>query len=192
LTSKTNDELWIEKEANTLFDICTSVIDNDVKGNTGRGTIYKIVVTKHLPIRHAKPGEIYKLQAIEYASYEFGLLELIKDPVAFMKPFKELNIMLDKKRADLELADKKAEKDKKNKLAAAVEDDPKLIVLIDEAIAANQKAIAQYIAGNEKALNAVVGKAISLIKAAKILVDSMHIAVLIKRQVAKCHPAVMV
>lgn len=138
------------------YTIASGIADSDPDGDAGRGSIF------WLEIRET--GDI----VVERRLY--GLLDVIEGKIdldSIKRPYLEANKKLVEELAEKEAAAKKAEMEKR---VESVKIDPALEAIMDAAIAANAKAITEYKAGKEKALNSVVGAVIKEAKAKKISV----------------------
>jgi Asp-tRNA(Asn)/Glu-tRNA(Gln) amidotransferase B subunit len=160
--------------ASERYSITTGILDNDPKGLTGRGTLFYMTVSL---------GD----KTVEY--HEWGLLNELAgkfSPALISKTYRDLN-----RKADLEDSEREAKQKQKAQedRAAAVKDDPALLTLIDEATSSETKAIAEYLSGKEKALNAVVGKIIGLCKKQSIQADAFKITTLLKKRLHETQQA---
>lgn len=138
------------------------IADNDHKGlSGGRGTKFWLRIEVH------DSGEYEKVE------YEYFLLDLIEgkfDKEAICKPYRDRQ----QKWIDEQDQALKEQKDKEMQLRKdSVKTDPQLEAILDQAISANPKAIAEFKGGKEKALNAVVGSVMKELKTKNIqIVDA--------------------
>lgn len=151
-----------------MKNIMIGIVDNDMKGNGGRGTVFYMNVTE---------GD----RLIE--RHEWGLLEELAgkfDRTTVAAPYHAENkLKLDAERKQ-QTDEKKAEKQAR---VDEVQDDPKLITLITDVIAANPKIVEQVKAGKDKAANALVGQIIGKIKSSgeRLEADPLQISVLLNK-----------
>lgn len=145
------------------------VIDNDPKGETGIGTIFRLDV--HV-------NGVLQLQ------HDYGLLEWLDGRFnldSVVKPYVEAYKLELQERELKELEEKKAQKEAR---LAAVKVDGKLEQLIDSVLVDDVKAVEQYKSGKEKALNALVGKVIVQLKKQGQEADAFAITTAMKRKLA--------
>ena len=147
--------------------IVRGILDNDPKGTTGVGTIFwlKIFVDNELQLFKSwgllqeLNGEVNPNDFITpyHATYKQHLVELAAKEEA------EKNAALEARKASIQI-------------------DPALDALINEAIASDPKAVQQFKAGKEKALNALVGKVIGQLKKQDQSPDAFAITTTMKKK----------
>lgn len=130
------------------FSFTTGILDNDPKGETGIGTIFYMDINLG--------GHITR--------HTWGLLEELSGKVRprdWVQPYIDAQ---NKIRAELE-AQAAVQKEAAMKAREdSVVEDPAVVAIIKDVIAAETKTVEQYKSGKEKALNALVGKVIGQIK----------------------------
>ena len=149
--------------------ITYGILDNDPRGESGRGTIHYVKVSV---------DGIWK----EYVMW--GLLEELNgtfNPESVTKKYTDL------RDAELAAAAAREKQEKEEAKAArleAVQVDDVLDKLIDEVIASEEKAVAEFKAGKDKALNALVGKVIGQIRKNQLSVqtDAFGITATLKKK----------
>lgn len=131
-----------------MTSITSGILDGDAKGLSGRGTKFWLEIELS--------GMLNR-----YEYHLLDVLEKIFDPEPLIQ--KALaEIKAERDRADAaEKAQKKIELEARKESVVA---DPALLKILDEAIAQNSKAIAEFKAGKEKALNSVVGAVIKKVR----------------------------
>jgi Asp-tRNA(Asn)/Glu-tRNA(Gln) amidotransferase B subunit len=121
--------------------IRSGTLDNDVKGETGRGTIHWLEVT------------------IDGATtrYEYGLLELLNGTFDYDNIVsRALSIIRDKlKEHESLMHDKKIEKLKDRK--ESVKLNQPVIEIISSIVGGNEKVVREFFDGKEKSLNYLLG-----------------------------------
>jgi len=152
----------------TQISIVRGIKDNDPKGTTGRGTLHYMRIQR---------GD-------QVEEHIWGLLDELEgrfDPQAILRPLLE-----ERSRAAAEAAareeQRKAEQLKAR--AAAVQEDPALASIIDQVLATGSKAVEEFRAGKEKALNALVGQVLGLSKARNLQTDAFAVRQLLARRIA--------
>lgn len=146
-----------------------SVVDNDPKGETGVGTIFRLEICANGVLVLQRD---YGL--IEYLDGRFKLDEVTK-------PYIEAHLLQLQK---LELAEAEAKKAQKQARIASVKVDDALEKLIDTVLADDVRVVEQYRSGKEKALNALVGKVIVQLKKQGQEADAFAITTAMKRKLA--------
>lgn len=131
-----------------MTSITSGILDGDAKGLSGRGTKFWLEIELN--------GTLNR--------YEYHLLDVIEkifDPEPLIQTALA-EIKAERDRVDAaEKAQKKIELEARKESVVA---DPALLKILDEAIAQNSKAIAEFKAGKEKALNSVVGAVIKKVR----------------------------
>ena len=144
----------------TTFE--TRIVDNDPKGENGRGTVFRFTVFVN-----------YVIETL----IEYSLLDIVSGKVdleAIKKPFRE-----DQKEFDTLEAErvKQASNQAKDKRKASVESNAVLDEIIQKAIDENEKVVVEYKSGKEKSLNALVGIVLKEMKARQVEVKDSAFAV---------------
>lgn len=149
--------------------IAHGVVDNDPKGTTGVGTIFWLEIRVDAEVKER---------------HEYGLLEQLDgrfNVAAITKPYIVARDIALEEQAAKEAEEKRAEKEAR---AASVKIDDTLQQLIDEVIAGDPKAVEQFKAGKEKALNALVGKVIGELKKQGQEANAFAITTTMKKKLA--------
>lgn len=153
------------------ISIKTGIVDYDMYGTTGIGTIHYAEILIKLT----------ELEEDKIIYFTWGLIEEInsKKGSKLLKPYLD---RLKNEMMNLELIDQltlKLEKDEKNELkkekltnSLCSKD---VILLIEEMIITNTDIINQYHAGNEKSINSLIGKVIKLSKSKNYEFDPVSI-----------------
>lgn len=156
-------------QSKMTFSAIQGIKDNDAKGETGRGTLF------FLRIEHGD----------QVTEHEWGLLDELAgrfDPAAVLKPYRELQVKAEAEAAARE-ADRKVEQLKARE--ATVKEDPILMVIIDEVLSDGAKAVEEFKAGKEKALNSLIGKVIGAAKGKGFQPDAFTVHRLLERRIGK-------
>jgi Asp-tRNA(Asn)/Glu-tRNA(Gln) amidotransferase B subunit len=153
-----------------LYDITHSIADNDAKGTNGIGTIHRITV---------KGNDVDE-------KLEYGIVELINklvDPQQFIQQYVDHNKAMAVERAafdeKIKAAAKHADLEARRQHNAIPAE---FAAIIDQIIAANGKAVAEWKSGKEKAINAIVGQVIGAGRKNQLHADPM----IIQEAVIKC------
>jgi aspartyl-tRNA(Asn)/glutamyl-tRNA(Gln) amidotransferase subunit B len=131
-----------------VTSISSGILDGDAKGLSGRGTKFWLEIELNGTLNR------YEYHLLDVLEKIFDPNPLIDEALAEIKAERD--------RADAaEKAQKKIELEARKESVVA---DPELLKILDEAIAQNPKAIAEFKAGKEKALNSVVGAVIKKVR----------------------------
>lgn len=139
------------------LSILHGIVDNDPKGSSGRGTIHYMKISVDGALK-------------EYV--EWGLLEELNgtfDPESMTKKYTDAYKAFLDEQANREREEKKAALETRT---ASIKIDDALNKIMDDVIASETKAVAEYKAGKEKALNSLVGKVIGQIRKNKLSVEA--------------------
>ena len=139
------------------------ILDNDHKGESGRGTLFYLDVTVGGKTTH----------------YEYRLLDWLEgkfDRETVLRPAREENARLIKEQ---DAKDKIAKKEEFEQRHAKVLISPALDTIIDTVIIRNSKAVSEYQSGKDKALNSLVGM---VIKETKNRFDAFSITTALKNK----------
>lgn len=142
-----------------LTTINTRILDNDHKGESGRGTKYQLEIS-------VKSG------ADQYhETHDYFLKDLIEGSInldQIKRPFKEQQRQFDDQQAQQskQIKDNEAQERKDS-----VKSTPELDQLLDEAISANSRACLEYKDGKEKSINVIIGYVMKEIKKRNIKVN---------------------
>lgn len=142
-----------------ITTINNGIIDNDPKGETGRGTKF------YMEISVIELGAEPTKERHEY--FLLDLLENKIDLAEIKRPYLERQAKFDVEQSNLEKKRKQEEKQQRND---SVQSTPELEKLIDDAIKTFPKAISEYKSGKEKALNVIIGSIMKEIKTKNIRV----------------------
>jgi hypothetical protein len=190
-----HDHLYWSKETNRLhfkahccftnptpegpgsFEICNGIFDNDPKGRKwGVGAIYD------------PTGTLYWLEIrkrdVVIERWEYSLLEVLEgsfDPESIKRKYFDENLRILDMREEKRVAEQKRIHEER---IANIKDDPILVEVVRKVVREELKIVADYQKGNEKALNALVGKVIGMYK--KIgdadTVNMLAIPIMIKKE----------
>lgn len=181
------------------YDITTGILDSDGKGKSGRGTIYWTEVRdKSLPWDQWENRDIHNtIQTTEQGfvlvsanpplveRFEYGLLDILEkkfDLKAAIAQYEAENTVLEHQAQAAEAAEKKAKREERE---ASVKSDPVMDAILDTVIAQGTKAVTEYKAGKEKALNALVGMVIGQLKKQGLDADAFTINRLLRQKIDK-------
>ena len=158
-----------------MYSIISGVLDNDVKGLLGRGTQFWLEVRGGL-----EPKTPPDMVVIRHEFDLFDELEGKFDRRAIAAPYLAANKIEDQKAGEVADAEKKRVKEVAVAMRTAVGLKPELHAIMLEVVAAEPKAIAEYRAGKEKALNALVGKIIGSARKVNLTGEAGTITVSLK------------
>ncbi len=139
----------------TTFE--TRIVDNDPKGLSGRGTVFRFTIFVNKSRYHRTEDWI-----------EYSLMDIIENKIdleGFKQPFKESQKAFDAEETERA---KQASNQAKEQRKASVESNEVLDEIIQKVIDENEKIVVQYRSGKEKSLNALVGLVLKEMKARQV------------------------
>jgi len=152
-----------------MIDITSGTLDNDPKGESGRGTKFWMEIKVD--------GEVKR--------YEYFLKDLLDgtfNKAEILNPFVKL---LNEKQKEI---NEKLEKDKKetlSKRADSVKVPNELGEIIRDVLNSSTKIIEQYKNGNDKVLNSLVGMVLSRAKKMNFDIDAFVVNVALKKSIGE-------
>ena len=152
----------------------TGILNNDPKGETGRGT------------QHWFEIHVVKDGKTSTERHEYFIMDVIEkkfDVESIKRPYLEKQRAYDQ---DLDKHQKEAKQAAEVERKESVKSNPELDEIIDAAILANEKSVAEFRGGKEKALNAIVGFVMKEIKSRSIVVvdPAFTVSTLLKQRLS--------